>query len=92
MKIALKVEEKLEGSARKGSARPLLALFSGVRGRKFLKMSRHLLVPELIHILESLCTTTVCSFRSRGVRDPRSHPRGSRAALRCRILHLNFVE
>jgi hypothetical protein len=48
--------------------------WKGIAGK-----SRHLIVPELIHILESLCTTTTCSSRSRAMRGPRSHPRGSRA-------------
>src|SRR5215208_7024800 len=69
--------------------------FPRVRGRNFLRTSgfrsRHSLgrVPPdrtgaLIHALGSLCTTTICRSRSRGVGGLRSHPRASGRAFYAR--------
>ena len=44
----------------------------------------YLIGPELIHVLGSLCTTTTCRSRSRGVSGLRSHPRVSRRAFYAR--------
>src|SRR5215207_7283370 len=40
--------------------------------------------PRLIHVLGSLCTTTICRSPSRGVNGLRSHPRGSQRAIYAR--------
>src|SRR5215212_7838690 len=46
--------------------------------------SGYLIGPELIHVLGSLCTTTTCRFRSRGVVGLRSHPHASQSEIYAR--------